>query len=92
MIPVFSHHIFKVKKLSSLLCYLAERKQEISYSSNIFENFKYLYSCASNALLSVLPRETKVWSYSGICTVVFITAITALFEVPKTWDNNSAQH
>ena len=45
---------------------------------------KRLSSSSSNALISVLPREIKVQPYNGICTVVFITAIIAWFEVAKT--------
>lgn len=46
---IFSHMIIEIESFSNL-SYSVRRKQDVLYSENIFDYYKYVYCCASRVL------------------------------------------
>lgn len=47
---IFSHMVIEIERFSNLLSYSVRRKQDVLYSENIFDYYKYVYCCASCVL------------------------------------------
>lgn len=77
--PVPPHPIVEVRMFSNLCAVQEEGNRKSGTVGNAWLLRTFLYSCARNALLFVLPREMKVPPCNSLRTGVAIVAIGGLF-------------